>query len=262
MSKALLALAAAIERKETAVLATVVEVAGAAPIKPGAQLVLLADGQTAGTVGGGNLEAAVLADAVRARQSGQPHLAHYALTQEGPDALDAMCGGEVQVFLQPYWPPPRLVIVGGGHIGRPLQAMGTLVGFEVAVVDVIPERYTTADLSAVTFTPDTYVVLITTDYAADEAALRQVLQTPSGYIGMIGSRAKCESILAKLTAEGCDEADLERIHAPIGLHLGGPTPAEIALAILAEIVAVRRGTLTRQQTAIYPRNMPQEKQDV
>jgi xanthine dehydrogenase accessory factor len=256
MSEALLALAAAIERKETAVLATVVEVAGAAPIKPGAQLVLLADGQTAGTVGGGNLEAAVLADAVRAQQSGQPHLAHYSLTQEGPHAVDAMCGGEVQLFLQPYLPPPRLVIVGGGHIGRPLQAMGNLLGFEVTVVDIKPERHTTADLNAVTFTPDTYVVLITTDYAADEAALRRVLQTSARYIGMIGSRAKCASILAKMTAEGCDAADLERIHAPIGLHLGGPTPAEIALAILAEIVAVRHGVLTAQQTSIHPRNSP------
>lgn len=258
MSKALLVLANAIERKETAVLATVVEISGASPIKPGAQMTLLADGQTVGTVGGGNLEAAIIADAIQAQQTGHPHLAHYALTTDGPDAIDALCGGDVKVFLQPYLPPPRLVIVGGGQIGRPLQAIGALLDFDVDVVDVQPDRHTAHDLSAVTFTPDTYVVLITTDYVSDEAALRTVLQTPARYIGMIGSRAKCSAILAKLTTEGHDETNLQRIHAPIGLHLGGPTPAEIALAILSEIVAVRYNVLTARQTVIHPKNTPQE----
>lgn len=262
MNEALLALANAIEHKETAVLATVVEISGASPIKPGAQMTLLADGHTTGTVGGGNLEAAILADAVKAQQSGQPRLAHYALTPAGPDAIDALCGGDVKVFLQPYLPPPRLVIVGGGHIGRPLQAMGTLLDFDVDIVDVQPDRHTAPDLNADTFTPDTYVVLITTDYVSDEAAMRVVLQSPARYIGMIGSRAKCRTILANLTADGYNDSDLQRIHAPIGLHLGGPTPTEIALSILAEITAVRRGVLTAQQTVIYPRNTPQEKQHV
>jgi xanthine dehydrogenase accessory factor len=262
MSEALLALMEAIERKETAVLATVVEISGASPIKPGAQMTLLADGQTVGTVGGGNLEAAIHADARQAQQSGQPRLAHCALKPEGPDAMDALCGGDVKVFLQPYLPPPRLVIVGGGHIGRPLQAMGALLNFDVDVVDIQPDRHTAPDLGAVTFTSDTYVVLITHDYLSDEAALRTVLQSQARYIGMIGSRAKCRKILTHLTADGYGEANLQRIHAPIGLHLGGPTPAEIALAILAEIVAVRHGALTAQQTYIYPRSTPQEKQDV
>ena len=262
MSKALLALMEAIERKETAVLATVVEISGASPIKPGAQMTLLADGQTVGTVGGGNLEAAILADARQTQQTGQPRLAHYALTPEGPDAIDALCGGDVRVFLQPYLPAPRLVIVGGGHIGRPLQAMGTILGFDVDVVDAETNRQTAPKLHDVVFTSDTYVVLITTDYLSDEAALRVVLQSPARYIGMIGSRAKCRTILTHLTADGYGEADLRRIHAPIGLHLGGATPPEIALAILAEIVAVRHGILTAEQTYIYPRNIPQEKQDV
>jgi len=259
MTKAILALANAIERKEVAVLATVIEVSGASPIKPGAQLALLADGQKAGNVGGGNLEAAILADALQAQQSGQHRLAHYALTPEGPDAVDALCGGEVRVFLQPYLPPPRLVIVGGGHIGEPLRQMGSVAGFDVEVVDVKPDRHTAPDLSGVAFSADTYVVLITTDYVSDEAAMRYALQTPARYIGMIGSRAKCRTILDKLAAEGFREADLMRIHAPIGLELGGPTPAEIALAILAEIVAVRRSALDAAHPVIYPRNNPLEK---
>lgn len=262
MYEAVRALAEAIEKKETAVLATVVEISGASPIKLGAQLALLADGQTIGTVGGGNLEAAIIADAQQVLETGQPKLAHYALTPTGKDAVDALCGGDLRVFLQPYKPPPHLVIVGGGHIGQPLQIMGELVGFTVSVVDVQPKRANIAELQTVSFTPGTYVVLITTDYASDEAALRYVIATPTGYIGMIGSRAKCRTILDKLRADGASEVDLQRVHAPIGLDLGGPAPAEIALAILAEIVAVRHKVLTPQQTAVHPRNIQQEQQHV
>ena len=173
MHKAITTLAEALARKQPVVLATVVEVSGASPAKVGAQMVLHADGTTGGTVGGGNLEAAVLADARAALDDGQPRLAHYALTEEGPDAVGVLCGGDVRAFIQPYLPPPRLVIVGGGHIGRPL---------------------------------------------------------------------------------------LQRVYAPIGLDLGGPTPEEIAVAILAEIVAVRREKLgwgetrvgTRKESLVYP----------
>jgi len=241
MNKAIMALVQSLEAKQPATLATVIEVKGASPAQVGAKLLLRADDTTAGTVGGGKLEEVILAECRKARAEGQPRIAHYALAETGAEAIGTLCGGDVRVFIEPYNPPPKLVIVGGGHVGRPLKVMGETVGFEVIVVDVEPGRATVPELDAVTLNEDSYVVLITTDHVSDEAALRQVITSPARYIGMIGSRAKCQTIVEHLVADGFTEQQLARVYAPIGLDLGGPTPQEIALAILAEIVAVRRG---------------------
>ncbi len=241
MQHPILALAEALRLNEPVAMATVVEVVGASPAKVGAQIVLRSDGTTSGTVGGGKLEAAILSDVRDALATRRCLLKHYALREEGEDAVGTLCGGELTVFIQSYTPPPRLVIVGGGHIGRPLKVMAEAAGFEVIVVDVHPERGTAPDLRQVELTADSYVVLITTDHVADEAAMRQVIDTPVPYIGMIGSRAKCQIVLDHLRADGYPEEALGRVYAPIGLDLGGPTPGEIAVAILAEIIAVRRG---------------------
>ena len=235
------ALAEAMQQQQPAVLATVIEINGASPAKVGAQIVLLNDSTAVGTVGGGKLEAAILADARAALRDGQPRLTHYTLSEEGPDAIGTLCGGEVRVFVQPYLPLPELVIVGGGHIGQPLKVMGEAAGFDVIVVDVEAGRASVPALDAVSLSADSYVVLITTDHVSDEAALRQVIASPARYIGMIGSRAKCQTILDHLRADGTTDEALARVYAPIGLDLGGPTPQEIAVAILAEIIAVRRG---------------------
>ena len=234
------ALAEALQQQQPAVLATVIEIRGASPAKVGTQLVRLADGTTVGTVGGGKLEASILSDATDAQSSGQPRLTHYALAEEGQDAIGTLCGGEVRVFIQPYAPAPSLVIVGGGHIGRPLKVMGEAAGFNVMVVDVEPGVATVPGLDTITLNQDSYVVLITTDHVSDEAALRHVITSPVRYIGMIGSRAKCQTIFDHLHADGVAAEALERVYAPIGLELGGTTPQEIAVAILAEIIAVRR----------------------
>ncbi len=231
----------AIQDKQPTVLATVIEVKGASPAKVGAQILMLADGATAGTVGGGKLEAAILSDAQTALHEGTPCLSHYRLEEEGPNAIGTLCGGEVSVFIQPYLPPPKLVLVGGGHIGRPLKVMGEAAGFDVIVVDVEAGRATVPELEAVTLTKDSYVVLITTDHVSDEAALRYSLTTPASYIGMIGSLHKCRTILSHLREDNFSEEDLQRVCAPIGLDLGGTSPQEIAVSILAEIIAVRRG---------------------
>ena len=126
-------------------------------------------------------------------------------------------------------------------IGQPLAEMARIVGFDVQVVDVRPERATVPQFDPTAITPWTYVVLITEDHITDEQALRQVLDTPAAYIGMIGSRRKVSIIFDHLRAEGGPEERLARVHAPIGLDLGGRSPAEIALATLAEVVQVRYG---------------------
>ncbi len=239
MSNAIQQLAQAIENRQPAVLATVVEVRGASPAKVGAHIVLFADGKTAGTVGGGKLEAAILDDAKKVLSQHQGGLFHYRLAEEGQDAIGTLCGGEVTVFIQPFLPAPQLVIVGGGHIGRPLKVMGEAAGFDVVVVDVQPGLATVPELAQVKLGEDSYVVLITTDHISDEAALRYALTTPAPYIGMIGSLAKCRTIREHLLADGFTPQQLERVYAPIGLDLGGVTPQEIAVAILAEVIACR-----------------------
>jgi xanthine dehydrogenase accessory factor len=234
-------LSEALQNKQSAVLATVIETRGASPAKVGAQVVMLSDGSTFGTAGGGKLEAAILKDAQDAVTSGLPQLNHYMLTEHGDDAIGTLCGGEVRVFIQPFLPVPQLIIVGGGHIGRPLKAMAETAGFDVIVVDVEPGRADVPGLHSVNLTADSFIVLITTDHVSDEAALRQVINSPVRYIGMIGSRHKCGTILGHLRADGIGEDALAHVYAPIGLDLGGPTPEEIAVSILAEIIAVRHG---------------------
>lgn len=236
-------LSQAIKDRNPVVLATVVEAVGASPVKAGAQLLLFSDGETVGTVGGGLLEAAILNDAEEVMRKQEPRLTHYTLQEKGQDAIGSLCGGEIRVFLQPISPFPKLVIVGGGHIGRPLRAMGEAAGFEMVVVDVEPGIASVPALDAVKLDEHSFIVLITTDHVSDEAALRKVIETPVGYIGMIGSLAKCRTIMEHLREDGYQERALERVYAPIGLNLGGTTPGEIAVAILAEIIAVRRGIL-------------------
>ncbi len=241
MADPIIQLSESMQNKHPAVLATVVEVQGASPAKIGTQILLLENGTTVGTVGGGKLEAAILGDARLALADGLPRLTHYSLTEEGPEAIGTLCGGEVRVFIQPFLPAPQLIIVGGGHIGRPLKAMGEAAGYDVIVVDAEPGRANVPGLESVHLTADSFMVLITTDHISDEAALRQVVYSPVRYIGMIGSRHKCETILGHLRTDGISEPALARVYAPIGLDLGGPTPEEIAVSILAEVIAVRRG---------------------
>ncbi len=240
-SSPIIRLATAIQEKQPAVLATVIEARGASPAKVGAHILLLEDRTSVGTVGGGRLESAILEDACLALADGQPRLSHYSLKEEGPEAIGTLCGGEVRVFIQPFLPAPRLIIVGGGHIGRPLKEMGDVAGFDVTVVDVQPGSADLPGLGSIPLTADSFVVLITTDHVSDEAALRQVIDSPAQYIGMIGSRHKCTTILGHLRADGINDEALTRVYAPIGLDLGGPSPEEIAVSILAEVIAVRRG---------------------
>jgi xanthine dehydrogenase accessory factor len=248
MEKPIVVLAEAMQKNQPAVMVSVVEATGASPAKVGAQLVLVSDGSRAGTVGGGKLEDSILEDARAVLKDGQPRLCHYRLAEEGADAIGTLCGGEIKAFIQPYFPPPRLIIVGGGHIGRPLKVMGEAAGFEVCVVDVEPGRADVPEMEKVNLTTDSYVVLITTDHISDEAALRISLKSPAPYVGMIGSQAKCRTILGHLMADGFDPKDLERVFAPIGLDLGCSSPQEISVAILAEVIGVRWKKISGNKT--------------
>ena len=238
------------------VLATVVEAVGSTPRKAGAKMLILADGTTVDTIGGGKIELQVIEDAREALRRGESRMAEYELRPTGEHALGMVCGGETRVFLEVTLPVSTLLVIGGGHIGQKLCPMGKLLGFRVVVLDsradiLTGSRFPDADelvvghptetASLVRLDERTHVVIVTHGHLHDKDALRAVLASPAPYIGMIGSRAKVRTVFDELVDEGVSPEALTRVHSPVGLDLGGQTPGEISLAILAEIVALSHG---------------------
>jgi xanthine dehydrogenase accessory factor len=248
------------------VVATVVRTAGSTPRGVGAKMVVLADRSIRGTVGGGALEHEVIKDALLALARGESILKEYRLRpgdpesgaagEDGAKALGMLCGGDADVFLEVHGQSQQLLIVGAGHIGQKLAEMAKVLDFRVIVLDERPEfltreRFPGADelicapppdvAGHVTIGPGTAVVIVTHGHVHDKAALGAVVSSPAAYIGMIGSKGKVRSVMEQLRAEGVDPALLERVHAPIGLDLGGQRPAEIAVSIIAQIVAEQYG---------------------
>lgn len=238
---------------ERVVLATVVAAEGSTPRAAGARLLLRADGSTLGSVGGGVREAEVLAMARQLQAEGGSRLLQVTYSEGGADG--PLCGGRMEVFVEAIDPPRRVVIAGAGHVGHSLHQFLRLLGVHTVVIDprpefASPERFPGARLRVVPFeealagvalTPRDGVVIVTQGHRHDEVVLRQALATPAGYIGMIGSRRKVAEVFEHLRRDGFGEEEVGRVHAPVGLPIGAETPAEIALAIAAQIVATFRG---------------------
>lgn len=256
----------AVAQGQHAALASVIRVEGSTPRDVGAKMVVYADGTTAGTIGGGKMEALVIRQAVEAIAQGASRLVQYDLRdiQAGDPGI---CGGMVEVFVDVTVPRPDLLIVGAGHVAMPVAEIGHMCGFRVTVVDDRADMASEArfphaaeriagdiveTLAAFPITPQTYIVLVTRGHALDEDALRTVIDSSARYVGMIGSRRKVRIIYEHLRADGVDEALIERVHSPIGLDIGSETPAEIAVSILAELIAVRSGKTTRAHPSGEP----------
>jgi xanthine dehydrogenase accessory factor len=248
------ALARARRERTAAVLATVVEVAGSTPQEPGAKLLLLADGQAVGTVGGGSIEHRILEEARAMLAPGAParRLATYDLSRD----LGMCCGGQMTIFLERIEPAARLLLFGAGHLGRAICEAAALAGFEVTVVDereawTAPEQLPSATrilceepaAAVALLAPDaaTACVVATHAHPVDQATVKALLATPAGFVGMIGSHRKREKFLMRLRAQLVPEEQLRRLRTPVGLDIGAVTPAEIAVSVVAELVAVRRG---------------------
>ncbi len=247
------------------VCATVVRDSGSVPRRSGSKMLVHPDGRIQGSVGGGLFESLVVNDALDALKKGQSVTKGYSFNPKGtsPQAFGAICGGRVEVFLEVIMPPERLIVVGGGHCGRALVRMASLLDFDIVVADDREEYSRSEDfafpnVSQVLHLPATYeglplpdestfVALVSKGFITDEAALRQVLNAPSAYIGMMGSVRKREVVFDNLRKDGVSEERLVAIHAPIGEEIGAETPEEIAVSILAEIIRVR--SLRRKQTA-------------
>jgi xanthine dehydrogenase accessory factor len=249
-------MAALMEQGTPFTLATIVESLGSTPRKVGAKMLVLPDGSIAGTVGGGKVELQVIADAREALERGASRTVKYELRQEGEFALGMACGGETVVFLEVHRPQERLLIIGAGHIGQRLTPMAKLLDFHVTVLDsreefVTPERLPQADSlvvghpartsELVAIDDSTHVVIVTHGHLHDKDALRAVVGSPARFVGMIGSRRKVKTVLSELEEEGVPAESLVRVKAPIGLDLGGQTPGEISVSILAQIVAEQHG---------------------
>jgi len=242
----------AMSAREPVALATIIEVRGSSPAKVGFKGLVWPDGRFEGNVGGGALEEHIRKEAREALQVGKSRLTHCTLREEGENAVGMVCGGDTTIFIEVFNPPPRLLIVGGGHVGQPLSEMARLAGFRVDVVDVQSERATVPTLAPEDIDAHTYVILVTEDHLSDQKALKEILGSPAAYVGMIGSRRKVKTVFDHLREEGLPEALLKTVYAPIGLDLGGSGPAEIALSILAEIQKVRHEATGQSLSAGRP----------
>ena len=250
-----------------AALATIVRVNGSTPQRVGAKVLVLEDGTTVGTIGGGCYENDAVLRGRTILRSGRAELVRYDLNDDFAEESGLVCGGQMDVFIEPIAPPPDLFIIGAGHVSYHLARFASAVGFHVHVIDdrekfASRERFPDAvevvadDVIAWlerTPTPaGAYAAIVTRGHRHDLDALRALAGRDLRYLGLIGSRAKVARLYGVLTAEGTSPDLLRRVRAPIGLDLGGVTPEEIALSIVAELVAVRHGKLEGDDPSIGP----------
>ena len=250
------ALTQALERGEDAALVTIVSANGSTPQRVGAKMLVFPDGRTVGTIGGGCYENDAFWKAKESIQSRKPALIKYDLNDDFAQENGLVCGGQMQVYIEPLEATPRLYVIGAGHVGYHLARLAHTIGFrthvlddrekfaskerfpdaEEVIVETIPEWLHRADLPT-----SAYVVIVTRGHTHDLDALRALAARDLRYLGLIGSKAKVKRIYDALLAEGMPPECLQRVNAPVGLDIGAVSPEEIAVAILAELIAVRRG---------------------
>jgi xanthine dehydrogenase accessory factor len=214
-------------------------------------MIVKSDGSTLGTIGGGAIEKRITEEALTMMQGRGTRLLTYELKEIG-----MVCGGGMSVFLEPLLDAHPLMIFGAGHIGAALSKITTMLGFTTTVVDNRPEfaseeRLPWADrviaddyqkaLHDLSFSHTTFVVILTHRHAHDFEILEYCISQPFSYLGMIGSRTKVAKAFEQLRKKGVDEEAIKRIHAPIGITIGAESPEELAVAIAAQLVAVRSG---------------------
>jgi len=251
----LIELLAAQERREAVALAVVIEAQGSAPRHAGAKMLVYGDGRTLGSVGGGEMEARVLAAAGELIRAGGSRLLTYSLVE--PQRGDpGVCGGQMQIFIEAYTTPHTLFIFGCGHVGRALASLGHWLGFRVVAYDDRPELATKenmpdadvlltgapADLTAAQPIDErTHLALVTRNVGLDRQLLPHLLDTPAPYIGVMGSRRRWAETRRLLIEDGLPPEKLARVVSPIGLEINAESPNEIAVSIMAQIIMTQRG---------------------
>jgi xanthine dehydrogenase accessory factor len=235
--------------------ATIVNARGSIPSFETAKMLIRDDGSIMGTIGGGCVEAEVWQAAREVMESEKPRSLTFNLNQDPKYDTGLVCGGTLDIFLEPVLPPAVLYIFGAGHVSLNLCRSAGHAGFDVTIVDdresyASQERFPEAkaviaedfEKAMATITPDesSSIVIVTRGHRDDMRILRWAVQTQARYVGMIGSKRKTITIFRELTKEGLSPNLFERVHAPVGLDIGAITPEEIAVAITAELIATRR----------------------
>src|SRR5919204_3014162 len=236
-------------------LATIVNVRGSIPSFETAKMLVRDDGSICGTIGGGCVEAEVWQAAREVMESEKPRTLTFNLNNNPRYDTGLVCGGTLEVFVEPVLPAANLYLFGAGHVALSLYRVARIAGFDVTVIDdresyANRERFPEArDIYAADFdeamaqlapSESSFIVIVTRGHRDDMRVLRWAVEQPVRYLGMIGSKRKVLSIYKELEKEGISRQKFERVHAPVGLDIGAITPEEIAVAITAEMIAVRR----------------------
>ncbi|HEX9796854.1 MAG TPA: XdhC family protein [Anaerolineales bacterium] len=254
-----------------AAVATVIRAQGSVPRHEGSKMVIFPDGRTEGTIGGGELEHRVIEAAQRVIERGRLERLNYAFRdpQEGDVGV---CGGEMEVLVEPIQSPPTVMVIGAGHVGQAVCHLASWLGFRIVVADDRPEfatpeaspgadSYVTAPLDTLAEQLEvhehTFILLTTRSVEVDLALLPALLKANPAYLGVIGSRRRWETAVEQLLASGVDPEALGRVVSPMGLELSAETPEEIALSMMAQIVMLYRGG-TAERMAHQPKSLGAE----
>lgn len=236
-------------------LATIVQVNGSIPSFESAKMLIREDGTFVGTIGGGCVEADVWNAAREVIETEKPKHLTFSLGHDAAYDNGLICGGQLNVFVEPVIPQPRAFIFGGGHVSKSLSKVARLAGFETVIIDdreafANRERFPEADeiyadeyesvFPKLQVNATSYLVIVTRGHRDDMRVLRWAVTTPAKYIAMIGSKRKTIAIVHELEREGLPREAFEKIYAPMGLEIGAVTPEEIAVSVVAEMIAVRR----------------------
>jgi xanthine dehydrogenase accessory factor len=236
-------------------LATIVNVQGSIPSTAAAKMLVRDDGTIVGTVGGGCVENDVRKGAMEVLKDEKARTFTFNLNQNPDDDTGLVCGGSLQVFVEPIVPAPILYIFGAGHVGLHVYRIARLAGFSVTIADdraeyANEERFPEADevlagdmdeiMAQIEPSDSSYIVIATRGHHHDLRVLRWAVTTSAHYIGMIGSGRKVFTVFEQLENEGVMREDLQRVYAPIGLQIGAITPEKIAVSVVADLIAILR----------------------
>lgn len=240
---------------KAAALAVVVRTQGSVPRRAGSKMLIFEDGTFEGTLGGGEMESKVIEEAQAVIRDGYPKMVPYRFVDVKQGDV-GVCGGELEVYIDPVMPSLTLLVIGGGHIGKQVAYLGRWLGYYVIVCDDRPDFATRENIpeahewiecgleeipQKVKITRQTCILLTTRGVSIDVAGLPGLLETPATYLGVIGSRRRWEVCVQQLLELGMDPEKISKVRSPIGLELNAETPAEIAVSIMAELTMLRRG---------------------
>lgn len=242
-------------KNEAGALCVIVRSTGSTPRRAASKMLVYADGSIDGTIGGGEMESRVIAEALEAIKDGRSRLLEYSMND--PQRGDpGVCGGQLEIFVEPVQPKPVLVVIGAGHVGQAVAHLAKWLGFFVVVNDdragfcnpeTVPDgdEFYPVPMAELTkkmkITPWTYLVLTTRGVTIDVPGLPSLIKTPAAYIGVIGSKRRWATTRQQLVEQGVSVDELEKVRSPMGLELNAETPEEIAVSIMAEIIMLRQG---------------------